>query len=266
MSMQLFDELIGDAPPSTVDVAGIVRREKRRGVALRATSVATAAVVLAVTAAVGLTMAGGTGASSPPRAGGDPTPTVAVDTRFALVADSEESIEATARRLSESLDAALRETAPGAGWIFEPRIPGETGPDGQPMTMSHKEGPDGKTSQELFAGAAGFRVDGRKGSMHFAIYNDDTAADGAECGPKVRRCVEGTAPNGAKTRVNTVDYGNGVIVYIARVEVADGRILQLTQGNDFGLDGAAPPQRDTPLTGEQTLAVAVDVASQIKAG
>jgi hypothetical protein len=62
-----------------------------------------------------------------------------VDTRFALVADSAESIEATARRLSESLDAALREAAPGAEWIFEPRIPGETGPDGQPMTMSHKE-------------------------------------------------------------------------------------------------------------------------------
>lgn len=263
MSKQLFDELLGELPPSTVDVAAIVRREKRRHTALRVTSVATALVALSVTAAVGLTMAGGTGTSSPPQAGGETTPSVTVDTRFALVADSEESIEATARRLSERLEAALKKEAPDLKWIFEPNIPGEKGPDGQPMELGYKEGKGVKKAQEMFAGTSGFRVGERKGSMHFAILNSEGAT--VQCPPTIPTCVDGTAPNGAKTSMLTFDYGDGVIEHSARVELADGRILTLSQTNDFGVDGAGAAQPGTPLTGEQTLAVATDVASQIKA-
>src|SRR5258705_10764271 len=101
MSTQLFDQVVGELPPSTVDVAGIVTREKGRSAVRRVTGLATVAVTLSVITALGLSMTGGTGVSSLPSvAGGASAPdSTAPDTRFVLVANSEESAAATAKRL-----------------------------------------------------------------------------------------------------------------------------------------------------------------------
>jgi len=274
MGTQLFDEVVGELPTSTVDVDGIVRREKRRGATRRVAGLATAVVALSVTTALGLTMTGGTGASSPPSAAGGASggaTSAAPDTRFALVADSKESAAATAKRLSYALDAAFRKEAPGAKWIFEPGVPGETGPSSPPK-LSYKTLQKPR-SVDIFAGDSGVLNKGNKGSLFLqtspTVIKDEKGEVhrySMECSPKAPKCVEGTAPNGAKTRLSTFDYGDGIFSYNADVILPDERVLAIQSSNDFGPDGSPAAQRAMPLTGDQVLAIAIDVASQIKAG
>jgi len=285
MGTQLFDEVIGVLPPSTVDVAGIVRREKRRGMLRTITGAATATVALSVAVAIGLSGTGG--AKSPPSATGsalasDGPPATGVpapDTRFRLVADSAESAAATAKRLSKALDASVRKEVPGSKWIFEPDYVGEPKrPDGQLPDLDAKvrKGRPGQSGQ-MFAGVSGVRNDGRKGSFHLIVVIDEAPEDGPStpvdpgaCGADTgSTCTEGTAPNGAWTRLVTMADENGgkdpFVLYIASVGLPDGRYLILEISNDFGLDGAPAAQPDAPWTSDQLLTIATDLAGQIKA-
>jgi len=273
MGTQLFDQLIGDLPPSSVDVAAIVRREKRRSRTRWFTGVATAVVALSVTTAIGLSMTSSTGTSSPPSAAGGSSPAgTTADTRFALVAYSEESAAASAKRLGAALDAAFRKEAPGATWIFDPEVPGQTGPDGQPPKLSYKV-VDGasKKSQELFSGDSGVLNEGRKGSLHLGVNAiDGLGEDGTPqrkagtCPPSGLPCKAGTAPNGAPTIVLSKAFDAGR-VYTAEVALPDGRALRISVNNTFGAGGDGAARQATPLTGAQALAIAVEVASHIKA-
>jgi len=269
MGTDLFDQLVGELPPSTVDVVGIVRREKRRSTARRVTGLATAVAALGLTTALGLSMTGGTGASSPPSVAGGGT-TAAPDTRFALVAQSEETAAASAKRLAAALDAAVRKEAPDAKWIFEPDGSGRTGPDGRPPTLSYDVGPDGK-SKELFGGGSGILNEGRKGSLRLGVEPaEGVGEDGVrrpsswKCAPTVRKCTEGTAPSGAKTLFLSPKYGD-VQMYGIEVQLPDGRSLRITVSNNFGDKGTGAAQPGTPLTSDQVKAIAFDVAAQIKA-
>ena len=271
MGTQLFDEVVGELPMSTVDVDGIVQKEKRRGATRRVAGLAAAVVALSVTTTLGLTMTGGTGASSPPSAAGGASgaTSAAPDTRFALVADSKESAAATAKRLSEALDAAFKKEAPGAKWIFEPGVAGETGPNTPPQ-LSYKTVQRPK-SVDLFAGGSGVLNNGNKGYLFLQIGPTDLKSEDGkvlrfsmECSPKVPKCVRGTAPNGAETRLSTIDYGDGMLSYYATVTLPDQRALTIYAGNEFGPDGSPAAQREMPLTDDQTLAMAIDVASQVK--
>jgi hypothetical protein len=275
MGTQLFDQLIGDVPPSTVDVAGIVRREKRRSGIRRIAGVATAVVALSVTTAIGLTMTNSTGASSPPVAGGASVAgTVVPDTRFALVANSEESAAASAKRLGAALAEAFRKEAPTAKWIFDPELPGQTGPDGRPPKLSHRV-VDGKTkkSQELFHGGSGVLNEGRKGRLHLGVNAVDRPGedgtpnrDAGTCPPAGDKCTPGKAPNGAKTVLLTRTFEDTEgLVQTAEVALPDGRALRITQSNNFGVGGGGPAQQATPLTSAQLMAIAIDVAGRIKA-
>ncbi|MFC5006772.1 hypothetical protein ACFPIJ_54300 [Dactylosporangium cerinum] len=232
------------------------------------------AVTLSVITALGLSMTGGTGVSSLPSvAGGASAPdSTAPDTRFVLVANSEESAAATAKRLSEALDAAFRKEAPGAKWIFEPSGPHETGPDGQPPKLLYKGAKDAPKSLEMFAGDGGVLNRGRKGHLHLGIFpgkgvSDDPAnQDGSvTCSPTAQECKEGTAPNGAKTTLLTISDDGGVGEYVAAVGLPDGRILKIANTKAFGVEGAGAAQDGPPLTSDQVMGIAINVASQIKA-
>ena len=275
MGTQLFDQLIGDVPPSSVDVAAIVRREKRRSTTRWFTGAATAVVALSVTTAIGLSMTSSTGTSSPPSAAGGSSPagTTTPDTRFALVAHNKDSAAASAKRLGAALDAAFRKEAPGARWIFNPEVPGQTGPDDQPPKLSYVV-VDGasKKSQELFHGDSGVLNEGRKGMLRLGVNAiDGLGEDGTPqrkagtCPPSGDECKAGTAPNGAPTIVLSRAFDNKVRVYIAEVALPDGRALRITVNNNFGAQGDDVARQATPLTSAQALAIAVDVASHIKA-
>jgi hypothetical protein len=274
MDTQLFDEVIGEPPASTVDVGGIVRRENRRGAVRRVAGLATAVVSLSVATAIGLGLTGGTGASSPPVAGGGASAPAAPDERFALVADNRESASASAKRLGAALDSAFRKEAPGAKWIFNPERPGQTGRDGVPPTLSYRVVGEAKgTPQELFHGDSGVLNDGRKGSLHLGVnatvgVSEDGTTIGRtlKCPPSgQRKCTAGKAPSGARTLFLTSASG-GVHVDTCVVGLPGGRSLSITHTDNFGADGSIRVQTGMPLTETQVKAIAFDVAAQIKAG
>jgi hypothetical protein len=264
-----------------VDVAGLVRREKRRGAVRRTALLATAVVALSGAAGLGLTMAGGTGASSPPVAMVSPSPAVSPpDLRFRLVADTADSAKATAARLAKAFDGAFRKEAPGARWIYEPDYPGETGPDDRPPSVAVKvrHGVPSPAGEMFFSGS-GVLNEGRKGGLHLSVVifpgPDEVRAgtayrDPMTCPKEQVECTEGTTPTGAKTVVWTnegeaLNSDLPLVVYRGRVALPDGRVLQIEHHNEFGPDGAPPAQRETPLTRDQVMAIAITVASQIKA-
>jgi hypothetical protein len=284
MGTQLFDQVIGELPPSTVDVAGIVRREKRRR-ARQVTGVATAVVALSVASALGLSMTGGPGASSPPEAGRSAAAggTGAVpDTRFALVAVTEETAAASAKRLSQTLGDALRKQAPGARWITEPGVEGRDTPDGRPPILTYRAGKDETKAQELFGGGQGLLNQGRKGSLHLGVepavglgedglprHNNLECPSAASLagtpGDAFRRtCTVTKAPSGTKMLFES--WGDGDAATICYdMALPDGRILRIMVSNTFGAQGGGAVQKDTPLTAQQLKAITVDVAGRIKA-
>jgi len=271
MGTHLFDQMIGDLPRSTVDVAGIVRREKRRGAVRRVTALTTGAVALSVATALGLSMTGGTGASSPPSATGASAGATAPDAPFALVALTEESAAASAKKLSKALDAALRGTAPGARWIAEPGVEGRDTPDGEPPVLSYHVGKDERKAHELFNGGTGVLNQGRKGSLHLGVEPaEGLGEDGVRrhneltCPPSGRHCEVERAPSGTKLVFQTWTSGD-VRTDSYEVGLPDGRILRLLISNSFGAGGGPAPQKDTPLTRAQLKAIAIGVAGRIKA-
>jgi hypothetical protein len=275
MGTHLFDEVIGDVPPSTVDVAGIVRRERRRGALRRVAGVATATVSLSVVTAIGLGLTGGTGASSPPSATGDGSAAVpgAQDVRFALVALNQETASASAKRLSAALDAAFRKEAPTAKWIFNPERPGQTGPDGVPPALAYRVvGAAKGVPEELFHGDSGVLNNGRKGNLHLGVNaTGGPGEDGTMAGRTLtcpssgqRKCTAGKAPSGTRMIFLTSNSG-GVRVETCIVGLPDQRSLSITHTNNYGADGSGPAQTGTPLTEAQVKAIAFDVAAKIKA-
>jgi hypothetical protein len=275
MGTQLFDEVIGDVPPSTVDVAGIVRREQRRGALRRVAGVATATVSLSVATAIGLGLTGGTGASSPPSAvgNGGAAGTGVPDVRFALVAQNQETASASAKRLSAALDTAFHKEAPTARWIFNPERPGQTGPDGVPPALSYRVVNAAKgVPEELFHGDSGVLDNGRRGNLHLGVNaTGGPGEDGTTVGRTLicpssgqRKCTAGKAPSGARM-IFLTSISGGVRVETCIVGLPDRRTLSITHTNNYGADGSAPPQTGMPLTEAQVKAIAFDVAAKIKA-
>jgi hypothetical protein len=273
VSKQLFDEVVGELPPSTVNTGAIVQREKRRRVN-RAVSFATALVALSVTA--GVTIGGMGGTSARPSAG-PARPTQVTDTRFALAAYDDQSAAMTAKQLTRVFDEALHKEASNARWIFQPVYVGQPkGPDGVPPALEYKvrKGMPGKTGQ-MFFGISGVLNDGRKGTLHLAIVQSAVhlmptgkVVNLLKCPPHGPKCIEAMGPDGEAT-VLVIDgdkpSAGNFVNYVVNVGLPGGRVLQLDHSNDFGNDGDPVPQPGTPLTSRQVMAIAIDIASHIKA-
>jgi hypothetical protein len=151
MTKQLFDEVIGAPPPSTVDVERIITG-RRRGAARRRL-VAASTVAVAATVAIGMGVLpdrdAGTQASDQHR--GKTPPTTA--------APGPGHGKRSAASQTAAVDAALRQAAPGAEWIGGP-LPGFTFEDGA-STFRH-----------------GIRYQGRTGLLTVRIIFDPPATPG----------------------------------------------------------------------------------------
>ncbi|MET8353585.1 hypothetical protein [Micromonospora sp. NPDC005206] len=277
MSHQLFDELIGTPPPPKVDVRGIVRRERRARAARRLGGSLAAVLALAVAGGVSAAVRHqepGAAPATPRAAASSP----AADTRFRLVFDTDETADATARRLSQELDRALRTVAPGAKWTWMPDYVGEPRkPDGQPPEFTHRGTPD-------FVGtSSGISYQGRKGSLGVSVTPDvyPDASDGPAgyhwpCRPppgihedsRYRRvCEAGTTPSGAQMKIETLTGKRQKSVqYLVAIQLPGNRALQADVLNMVGVDeSAVPAQAQAPLSMEQLKAIALAIADQVKA-
>ncbi|HWS38996.1 MAG TPA: hypothetical protein VN408_40425 [Actinoplanes sp.] len=257
MNKQLFDELVEDAPPSTVDVGGIIRREKRRRFGLRL------AGIVAIGVVAGLVVQNP--ATSPPaaEAGG-----------FRLVSDTDASVKETARQLEQALDDALRTTEPAARWQ---RLFRHTAADGEPPMITGKTAAD--VAQQLYGGSQGVENGDRRGMLRFLISSPTPCAPGAvvQCdGEKVAAsmaeywenyftcpanrpvCAVETLPDGRRMKTESAGRNR----HTASVELPDKRVLSVMVSNRFAANKPLDPD-GAPLTLEQTAAVARSVAGRI---
>jgi hypothetical protein len=271
MNQHVFDEVIGEPPSSTVDVAGIVRKERRARFARRCGGAAVAAVAVLAVAAGLLTGA----QHGPERVDAAPP-----DATFKLVLDSRESAQATAERLSAALDEAVKDAAPGAQWLAGNAY-GVPTRDGQAPPIFTGDGV--RTSDQVFAGGGSLEVDGRRGALALEImeapvchgssgstcrmpdtWRQKTAKLQQQCRelnqPNCKKignpdrmrqlyeemfncqgapgCTERVGPNGKKiivriesTRPPTATGPGQLTSYHVRTELPEGHVLELSVGN-----------------------------------
>jgi hypothetical protein len=295
MTQQLFDELTANPPPSTVDVPGIVRREKRRRTLLRAG--APAAAFLAVGSTIAVLATGGGPAPEPSVAAGSPSPGSAAATSsaapteaagFRLVADNQKATTATAKRLRAALNAAVHHAAPGATWLAQGLTRNAT-PDGQPPRIF---GDDLKRpTDQMFTGGTGISLDHRRGTLSLNIISINPCTGGSlakcpaghrspeslrqdmekglyACQPAALKCTASTGSDGRRQRVQTMTSLGGFVSQETNIELADGRALMLTVDNQFIAPGSKDnhndvAQRATPLSPAQVTTIAAAIGDQI---
>lgn len=201
-----------------------------------------------------------------------PTPPVAVAptapetphrAAFRLVADSPQTTQATARRLTEEFDAALRAAAPDARWI---RVPGRYPAGGPPRIKGWEQG-KAAAGGPMFNGAGAVGRGDRWGSLGLLVESDGTLL---RCASDQPDCVVSTGPGGA-TLVRLTDTTPGMpttgdphVQLQARVGLPDGRVLVVVHSNDIGPDGTPRTRWRTPLALSQIVAVATDIAARIR--
>ncbi|GAA3388380.1 hypothetical protein [Cryptosporangium minutisporangium] len=242
MNQQMFDDLIGEPPPSTVDVHRIVRRVRR----VRRLQRSALAFVVVLAMATGASyFQTGTQSAAPP---------VAVDTRFRLVVDTEEAAEVSGARLSEAYDEALTKAAPGFRWR-----------EGHPPVITDREATDlftvtGSIDYRGRSGLLLLRVEGPydpgpcKGSpaqceeVREAVNQDAvrslTCTAQGDC--SARKGPQGQAMTVRHWRISPkADYTE------VRIALPEKRVLILEAHNQV-------------VTKEQLVAVVSDLAGQIK--
>jgi hypothetical protein len=274
MIHQLLDEMIGTPPPSTVDVRGIVRHERRRPM-VRLSAAAAVMVVIA-----GSWLAVDSRSSREPAA---PTRVTADNVSFRLVTDSRESGDATAKRLGVALDEAVHQQGLAVRWLVPIR----------PSDVVRFVPGNSAQNQQRFAGSGDVTLGGRTGQLTLTIVSDydpcpagspKEKACGSHGGSPTRQllscagmpagCVEGVTPTGAKLLTSATSVrppAAGPVPFataLARVQLPDRRVLELTSSNlraGRGPVKASPQQQEPVLTLRQLTAAAVDLAGRITA-
>jgi hypothetical protein len=264
---ELFEDLTQDAPPSTVDIAGIVGAQRRRRLGMRATG-AVAVIAAAVAGAAAIQP----GAARPQTPIAGPGSAVPEPPAFALVAND----SASAARLRAALDAAVHRQAPDARWFAEGDTLGQKTPEGQPPLIV------GDTADRMFTGLGGLATGGLRGTVQLGVIAPDVCdaacrahqkgsprGDGLTCPPpsdEHAQCATGTTAGRRWMRISWPRSAKGVLEYDYRAQLADGRVLSLVLDNRAeAADGTWPAaQAATPLTTGQLIAVTDDIAGRIR--
>ncbi|TQM83044.1 hypothetical protein FHX81_5457 [Saccharothrix saharensis] len=294
MDKHLFDDAIGEVPPSTVDVDAVIVRG-RRAVRLRRVAnpaVAAGVAVVALTGAVAYTLTGGSGGAAP--VGGSsgttsavsPSPTTPagskVSTPSVITVDDKVPPPQCGGRLESAAEAAARLTlaATNAVKAQRPDLDLSANPAGDypagtphgPLDF-HQVNPTDPTAELSICDTA----------ATFEAWATTTAADGTGnifflmsptwydgLGPMCDypglgtrlSCVAETGPKGEEVIKQTADMGNGITMNQVLVHRTDGtRLLVQSENVDTtGKSGNASTTPQPPLTLDQLVAISVDPA------
>lgn len=292
MTKQLFEDVVGTPPPSTVDVPGLIGREKRRRATRRGAVTVTA---LAIAAA-------GVGLIDLPRGPADPAgPALQVGAAgpaqpaIRLAAEDRASAEATATALRAVLDRAVHDAVPGARWLSQNTY-GNPAPDGQPPRLVGDD--RAPKADQMFFGGSGVAVGADRGLLTLQVISTRPCVDPVNpkcalerdqpereqrlrerllltCVAAVPDCTLGTGPRGERMLMQTVSSrragvpatSSATVSHEVRVRLADGRVLSLTVSNTFAAAAgrASVRQPAPPLTRRQLTGIAGAVSGHIVA-
>ncbi|WBB69164.1 hypothetical protein [Micromonospora sp. WMMD812] len=286
MNQQIFDEHIGTAPPSTVDVDRIIQRQRRRSLVRRMAGGGSAFAATGLAIAVGIALSGGAqpepgppvtapavsasaGASASPSA---PTSGLRLDT------SDPKAIQQTLDQLRVALETAVAGAAPDVRWIYMPDVPGEKRlPDGHPAMYAERD-PVG------LAARSGVARQGKKAGLYMWVRPDTCSSPGSagpdsDSGPRVcslvfgcdpmkpSTCQASTTPEGLEvvetTETSPAKNGKQYRFYQVQVKLPQGYYLRLLAVNYFGGDGSGVTS-DTPLlTKAELRTAATAIAAQV---
>ncbi|MFJ6672089.1 hypothetical protein ACIQMJ_13350 [Actinosynnema sp. NPDC091369] len=290
MDKQLFDDAIGEVPPSTVDVDAVIVRG-RRAVRLRRVAnpaVAAGVAVVALTGVVAYALTSGDGGSSP--VGGSlsttssvsPSPTTSeqppgseVSTPSVITVDEKVPPPQCEGRLEPAAEAATRLTQATTDAVKAQR------PDLQlsPNPVSAPHGPLGY--HQVNPVNPGVELPLCDPMATFEAYATTTAADGtgnifvltqpawrAGLGPVCSysglgtriSCVTETGSRGEEIVKQVADMGNGITMNQVLVHRKDGTRILVQSENvaTSGKSGHASTAPQPPLTLDQLVAIGVD--------
>lgn len=239
MTQQMFDDLIGHPPPSTIDVDAIVQKQKRQRRIRQAPMVMAAVAVLAV--GVAFAGFGGSGSGTTSRAG-ERAP---VDgTRVQLVVDTAEARAKTAEELTKAYDEAVKKAVPGAEWK-----------GGKPPRVTDEEA---APPTEFMFGAT-LIVNGKPGALVITISGEgreDLPTLQLNCDNPDGHCKVTEGPSGEKLVVRRWDFRDGDwkkgdVYTSVTVGLDNDRVLNLESHQDL-------------LTEKQISAIVSDLAGRIE--
>ncbi|MFC4068561.1 hypothetical protein [Actinoplanes subglobosus] len=264
MNQDLLDQLIGAAPPSTVDVERVVRRTRRRR-RLRHLAVggSTAVAVVATIAVAASLLPGPEPVPAPPAAAASPSvPVSPSPSVMALESATEAGRQRILDRLRTVLEQSAAEHAPGVRWIYMPDEPGEKRvPDGHPVMFA--------LDDDTFRARSGVTADGRKGGFYLSLRATGCAAGQScepfyECAPPIVDCRETRTASGLRLVRYVDEPGKGWRFYGVDVELADRKhAVRLSAVNYFGGDGSEPSAPAPVFTRTQLDAIATAIAETI---
>jgi hypothetical protein len=281
MDKQLFDEAIGEPPPSTVDVDLVLARAQRTAWVRRVVDpwVVTGAGVVAVSlgAAALLAPGGGpelgVGPASSPVPGPAPASRVVPCAPTPTAPPTAESPEHAVTRLTAVLTAAVQRQLPGTAFEANPVAQYPTGTWHGPFAFYHVDReavaePDGGCSggEDYFSARATTVTAGLRGNVSAVIGRlGGVATPTTECSADPvadadHTCERRTGPAGEVVVISTLTQRAGVMHRRVDVTKADGTGVVL-QAENVGVDdkhGGTPESPAPPLTHEQLTVIALD--------
>lgn len=273
MDRNIFDEAIGDVPPSTVDVDAVVARQRRAALVrgLGTPAAVAAAAVVAVTVGAALAVPGGLGSGSggpSQQPSGAPTPTISPCAQPSDLPPIPGEPAEVAARLRAALDAAVREQLPDAQ-LTANSMAVYDGRQYEPLEFVHvyQEGANYGGScqghQDYYLARATVTDPAGTGSILASVGRvEEPGSFMLQCSatsPERTFCQERTGPGGERITVTTLVVGEGAIVHRIDAVRPDGTMVTVDSqnvGSDIKEDG--PAQRPTPpLTHDQLIAIAL---------
>jgi hypothetical protein len=268
MRKELFDDAIGEVPPSSVDVDAVITRGRRAARIRRVANPAVAAgvAVVLLTGAVAYTMTRDDGSAGGPPVGGQPssgTTTLATSGEAAQPPGSGGPPEGCQRPDLETPAQMIARLNPVLAAAFQAQRPDVTVTGGGPYEALKFSLANGEvlcnTGAYLMALA---RTHGPEGTGNFEIVvsappGDPTSGscDGIS-GPDTV-CTVVISPHGDVIRQTTGQLKYGATEIHIEIDRPDGTAVMVTADNVGSTDGT-PPASTPPLTVDQLVAIGTD--------
>ncbi|MFI9010953.1 hypothetical protein ACIGNX_27320 [Actinosynnema sp. NPDC053489] len=298
MDKQLFDDAIGEVPPSTVDVDAVIARGRRAArlhrVAHPAVAAGVAAVLLTGVAAYSMTGGDGGGTTvgtAPPATTTPLAPTSSAPATahpsgsdqpnvVTLPPESDpvppprcaggdlETVAEAAGRLTAAAAKAVREQRPDVRLSANAQFPAGT-PRGplefyQPVEPAYPDVSvcDVRATLHAWATAGTPLGDGNLGfEVEPAFFPALNPPCDEESTPDRTRCAEVTGPDGEKVLTEVFEYQRGTRKHQVQVIRADGTRLRIESENVATTSGSGGPTAPAPpFTLEQLVAIGTDPA------
>jgi hypothetical protein len=279
MNKQAFDDAIGEAPPSTIDMDAVITRGRRAARIRRVANPVVAAGIAVVVAsgAIAFTMMQGGGEST--QVGGQPTsstekPTIAPPVRATPPASSPpegcarpdlESADQVIARLTPVVKDAVQAQQPDLGFVPN-TTEGTAGRHGALEFGYYLLNGDGASNPPVCHKHAGFEARATtegaegKGNVTVVVQAFYFNPSGFCAEVKDTYCEEVTGPNGEIVVKFTSQQENGVIANQVYVLRPDGTLVFLVSENvaTSAESGDAPTSAKPPLDYEQLVAIGTD--------